>query len=139
MEKTNLNRSLPASSEPPRVMQDMRTGDEASCRAEPTRNDGIGPNLIRSFRPEKSRRYSSRQRLKRKKRGKTLNCGTWNVRTLLEEGKFELLINEISHYDFNIIGVSETRWSGKGHFEHDGNYVVFSGQRKVETQAWPSF
>ena len=60
----------------------------------------------------------------------TLNIGTLNVRTLLSDGKFELLINEIKHHNFNITGISETRWSGSGHFEHDGHYIVYSGADK---------
>ena len=27
-------------------------------------------------------------------------------------------------------GIAETRWSGMGHFEHDGHYIVYSGAEK---------
>ena len=47
------------------------------------------------------------------------------------DGKFELLINEIDYQKLNITGIAETRWSGKGHFEHDDYYVVYSGADKT--------
>ena len=108
----------------------MRTGEGTTFRAGATRNDGTGPNPSGSSGPEKSRRNSGGGSSKRKNRRKTLNFGTLNVRTLLEDGKFELLINEIHHHKFNVTGIAETRWSGSGHFEHDGHYIVYSGADK---------
>ena len=64
----------------------------------------------------------------RKIRRPVIKLGTWNTRNLLPDGKFELLINEIDLLKLNIVGISETRWAGKGHFEHDDYYIVYSGR-----------
>ena len=36
----------------------------------------------------------------------------------------------MNHHKFNVTGLAETRWSGSGHFEHDGYYIVYSGAEK---------
>ena len=52
------------------------------------------------------------QRLKPVKN--TLTVGTWNVQTLWVAGKLELLRNEMKRFKYDIIGISEVRWTGKG-------------------------
>ena len=49
-----------------------------------------------------------------KLRKNILTIGTWNVRTLWETGKLSLLKNEVKCFRYDIIGVSEVRWTGKG-------------------------
>ncbi|CAF4049065.1 unnamed protein product [Rotaria sp. Silwood2] len=44
----------------------------------------------------------------------TFTVGTWNVRTLWATGKLELLRNEMKRYSYDVIGISEVRWTGKG-------------------------
>ena len=44
--------------------------------------------------------------------------GTWNVRTMLVEGKLQLLLQELEEYQINITGLSETRWGKRN--EKDG-------------------
>ncbi|CAF4866547.1 unnamed protein product [Rotaria socialis] len=44
----------------------------------------------------------------------TLTVGTWNVQTLWTAGKLELLRNEMKRFRYDIIGISEVRWTGKG-------------------------
>ena len=89
-------KSPPASIGTPRVMQKTRTGEGTNSVADSTRNDGVGPNPCGSSGPDKSRRNSRGKRSNCKHRRKTLSVGTLNVRTLLSDGKFELLINFIS-------------------------------------------
>ncbi|CAF3366853.1 unnamed protein product [Rotaria sp. Silwood2] len=43
----------------------------------------------------------------------TLTVGTWNVRTLWAAGKLDLLRHEMNRYRYDIIGISEVRWTGK--------------------------
>jgi len=58
--------------------------------------------------------------------------GTWNVRSLIEVGKLELLEKELDAFKVQLCGLSEVWWKGKGHFTTDaGHKVVFSGE---ETQ-----
>ena len=52
------------------------------------------------------------------KLGRTQNIGigAWNVRTLKYAGGLALVIQEINRYQWDIVGLSETRWKGKGEF-----------------------
>ncbi|CAF3342873.1 unnamed protein product [Rotaria socialis] len=43
-----------------------------------------------------------------------LTVGSWNVQTLWAAGKLELLRNEMKCFRYDIIGISEVRWTGKG-------------------------
>ncbi|CAF2053541.1 unnamed protein product [Rotaria magnacalcarata] len=43
-----------------------------------------------------------------------LTVGTWNVQTLWATGKLELLRYEMKRFRYDIIGISEVRWTGKG-------------------------
>ena len=51
------------------------------------------------------------QRLKMAK--DIFTVGTWNVRTLWAAGKLELLRNEMKRYKYDVVGISEVRWTGK--------------------------
>ena len=53
--------------------------------------------------------------------------GTWNVRTLLKPGKLHLLLKELEANDVDIVGLSEIRWQGEGHFQSGDSIVIFSG------------
>ena len=52
------------------------------------------------------------QRLKLAKN--ILTVGTWNVQTLWAAGKLELVRNEMKRFRYDIIGISEVRWTGNG-------------------------
>ena len=55
--------------------------------------------------------------------------GTWNVRSLKEKGKLEILVNEISTITWNILGIAEMRWKGIGEeTTEDGHKVWYSGE-----------
>ena len=111
-------------------MQDTRTGEGTADEEETSRNDDTGSNPLGNSLSDKSGRNFNGKRPRGKNRRKTLNFGTLNVRTLITDGKFELLINEIKFHNINVTGIAETRWSGNGHFEHDGHYIVYSGADK---------
>ena len=54
--------------------------------------------------------------------------GTWNVRTLNGCGKVEVLEHELKRYQWQIIGLSEVRWTGIGETTtNDGHKIWFSG------------
>ena len=40
--------------------------------------------------------------------------GTWNVRTLLQAGKLELLQRELDRLRYDVVGLAEVRWPGSG-------------------------
>ena len=54
--------------------------------------------------------------------------GTWNVRTLYRCGKVEELEHELRRYQWQVIGLSEVRWTGRGETTtEDGHKIWFSG------------
>ncbi len=54
--------------------------------------------------------------------------GTWNVQTLWSCGKLELLRREMAKYKYDILGISEMRWTGCG--ELNSGEVIWSGEEK---------
>lgn len=62
-------------------------------------------------------------------RKEILTIGTWNVRTLWEAGKLDLLRHELKRFRYDIIGVSEIRWIGKG--ETATGDFIWSGEENI--------
>ena len=59
-----------------------------------------------------------------------LKFGTWNVRTMNKE-KLPILTREIDRVGLSITGISELRFTGKGHFTtDDGHAIYYSGDDK---------
>jgi len=55
--------------------------------------------------------------------------GTWNIRSMLQLGKVQLLGEEMMRLGVDIYGLSEVRWDGQGHFTTvDGHTIVYSGR-----------
>ena len=48
--------------------------------------------------------------------------GTWNVRSM-NQGKLEVVKQEMARVNINILGISELRWTGVGEFNSDDNYI----------------
>jgi len=58
-----------------------------------------------------------------------LRLGTWNIRSMLQLGKVQLLGEEMMQLGVDICGLSEMRWDGQGHFTTlDGHTIVYSGR-----------
>ena len=53
--------------------------------------------------------------------------GTWNVRSM-NQGKFEVVKQEIARVNFNILGISELKWTGMGEFNSDDHYIYYCWQ-----------
>jgi len=56
-----------------------------------------------------------------------MKLGTWNVRSMLT-GKLEAVKAEMKRLDLAVLGSSETRWQGQGHFNSGDVRVVMSSQ-----------
>ena len=56
--------------------------------------------------------------------------GSWNVRSM-NQGKLEVVKQEIARVNFNILGISELRWTGMGEFNSDDHYICYSGQESL--------
>ena len=55
--------------------------------------------------------------------------GTWNVRTLKGMEKLEILVNEMNRLAWNVVGISELRWTGIGEYtSQDGHKIWYAGE-----------
>ena len=48
--------------------------------------------------------------------------GTWNVRSM-NQGKLEVVKQEIERMNINILGINELKWTGMGELNSDGHYI----------------
>ena len=56
--------------------------------------------------------------------------GTWNVRSM-NQGKLEVVKQEKSRVNFDILGISELKWTGMGEFNSDDHYIYYCGQESL--------
>ena len=56
--------------------------------------------------------------------------GTWSVRSM-NQGKLEVVKQEIARVNINILGISELKWSGMGEFNSDEHYIYYCGQESL--------
>ena len=56
--------------------------------------------------------------------------GTWNVRSM-NQGKLEVVKQEMIRVNINILGISELRWTGMGEFNSDDHYVYYCEQESL--------
>ena len=57
--------------------------------------------------------------------------GTWNVRSV-NQGKLEVVKQEMTRVSINILGISELRWTGVGEFTSDDHYIYHYGQESIK-------
>ena len=60
------------------------------------------------------------------------SIGTWNVRSM-NQGKLEVVKQEMTRVNINILGLGELRWTGMGEFNSDDPYIYYSGQESLRT------
>ena len=56
--------------------------------------------------------------------------GTWNVRSM-NQGKLEVVKQEMARVNINILGISELKWTGMGEFNSDDHYIYSCGQESL--------
>ena len=60
--------------------------------------------------------------------------GTWNVRSM-NQGKLEVVKQEMTRVNTDILGTSELRWTGMGpipmEFNSDDHYIYYCGQESL--------
>ena len=54
--------------------------------------------------------------------------GTWNVR-FMNQGKMDVVKQEMVRVNVDILGISELKWTGMGEFNSDDHYIYYCGQR----------
>ena len=53
--------------------------------------------------------------------------GTWNVRSM-NQGKLEVVKQEMTRMNVDILGISKLKWTGMGEFNSDDHYIYYCGQ-----------
>ena len=53
--------------------------------------------------------------------------GTWNVR-FMNQGKLEVVKQEMTRVNINSLEIRELRWTGMGEFNSDDHYIYYCGQ-----------
>ena len=56
--------------------------------------------------------------------------GTWNVSSM-NQGKLEVVKQEMAQVNVNILGISKLKWTGMGEFNSDDNYIYYCGQESI--------
>ena len=57
--------------------------------------------------------------------------GAWNVRSI-NQGKLEVVIQEMARVNVDILGISEIKWTGMGEFNTDNHYIYTAGRNPLE-------
>ena len=53
--------------------------------------------------------------------------GSWNVRSM-NQSKLEVVKQEMTRVNINILGISELKWTGMGKVISDDHYIYYYGQ-----------
>ena len=53
--------------------------------------------------------------------------GTWNVRSV-NQGKLEVVKQEMARVSVDTLGINELKWNGMGDFNSDDHYIYYCGQ-----------
>ena len=56
--------------------------------------------------------------------------GTWNVRSM-NQGKLEVVKQQMARVNIDILGISELKWTGMGEFNSDDHYIYYRGQESL--------
>ena len=51
----------------------------------------------------------------------------------MNQGKLEVVKQEIAGLNVNILGISEIKWTGMGEFNSDDHYIYYGGQESLRT------
>ncbi|XP_071502561.1 craniofacial development protein 2-like [Diadema antillarum] len=84
---------------------------------------------IRRYDADKSRGKKALLTTKKK-----IGVGTWNVRTLHQQGSLEILLNQMKKFDWEVLGISETHWTDSGEFIYQGYKILCSSNKSVHRQ-----
>ena len=49
----------------------------------------------------------------------------------MNQGKLEVVKQEMARVNVNILGISEQRWTGMGEFNSDDHYIYYCGQESL--------
>ena len=49
----------------------------------------------------------------------------------MNQGKMEVVKQEVARVNINILGISELKWTGMGEFNSDDHYIYYHGQESL--------
>ena len=56
--------------------------------------------------------------------------GTWNVRSM-DQGKLEVVKQEMVRVNIDLLGISELKWTGMDEFNSDDHCIYYWGQKSL--------
>ena len=56
--------------------------------------------------------------------------GTWNIGSM-NQGKLEVVKQEMARVNVDILGIGELRWTRMGEFNSDDHYIYYCGQESL--------
>ena len=56
--------------------------------------------------------------------------GSWNIRSM-NQGKLEVVKQEMVRVNTDILGISELKWTGMGEFNSKDHYIYYCGQESL--------
>ena len=56
--------------------------------------------------------------------------GTWDVRSM-NQGKLEVVKQEMARVNADILGISELKWAEMGKFNSDDHYIYYCGKESL--------
>ena len=56
--------------------------------------------------------------------------GTWNVQSM-DQGKLEVVKQEMKRVSIDILGISELKWTRMGEFNSDDHYIYYCRQESL--------
>ena len=72
-------------------------------------------------------RCCEEQYWKKKKKKRQYYIGIWNVRSM-DQGKLEVVKQDMARVKVDILGISELKWTGMGEFNSDNHYFYYCRQ-----------
>ena len=117
------NNSILKEEVPRSVGAQYATGDQ--WRSNSRKNEGMEP---------KQKQYpavdATGDRSKVRCCNKQYCIGTWNVRSM-NQGKLEVVKQEMARVNVGISGISKLKWTGMGEFNSDDHYIYYCGQASL--------
>ena len=49
----------------------------------------------------------------------------------MNQGKLEVVEDEVARVNIDILGISELKWTGRGEFNSDDHYIYYCGQESL--------
>ena len=55
----------------------------------------------------------------------------------MNQGKLEVIKQEMARVNIDILGISELKWAGMGKFNSDNHYIYYCGQESLRRNGVP--